>query len=111
MAMASTIDEITINWSDDKNVLVRKELEKEVLTRGSWSTIVFLYQELDRKTNDYGPHKVSIRRYQKGPEGYRDRSKFNISNVKQAHQIIDVLHKWFPEKPTDDGKSKKKKKS
>ena len=109
--MADTVDEITINWSDENGTLVRKEIEKEVLTKGSWSTIMYLFQELNRQTGEYNPPKVSIRRYQKSSEGYRDRSKFNISNAKQAYQIMDVLKKWFPEDPrTDEPKKKKKKK-
>lgn len=105
--MANTVDEITINWSDEHNTLVRKELKKRALTKGTWTTIMFLYQEMDRKTNQYGPEKISIRRYKKGAQGYREQSKFTITNAKQAYQIIDVLKEWYPDRkasatPTDD---------
>lgn len=95
--MAETIDEITINWSDENGKLVRKQVNKEVLSRGSWTTIMFLYQEIDRKTQDYAAPKISIRRYKKGGTGYREQSKFTITNAKQAYQIIEVLRRWFPE--------------
>ena len=62
--MAETIEEISIHYEEEGQVL-RKELEKEVLSKGSWTTIMFLYQDLDRKSGDYGPRKVSIRRFQK----------------------------------------------
>ncbi|MFH1566959.1 MAG: hypothetical protein ABIL09_03100, partial [Gemmatimonadota bacterium] len=62
--MAETIDELTIQYEEDGQVL-RKQLAKEVLSKGSWTTIMFLYQDLDRRTGDYGAPKVSIRRYQK----------------------------------------------
>ena len=42
--MAESIDDITIRYEDDNGNLVVKELKKEVLTRGSWTTIMFLYQ-------------------------------------------------------------------
>lgn len=105
--MADTIDEININWSDETGKLVRKQMEKEVLTRGSWTTIMFLYQEMDRKTNDYGKPKISIRRYKKGASGYREQSKFTITNAKQAYQMMEVLKRWYPENagetsPEDD---------
>jgi hypothetical protein len=100
--MASEIDEISIDWSDENGTLVRKQVEKEVLTRGSWTTIMFLFQELDRKTEKFGPSKVSIRRYQKRNNNYREQSKFTISSAKQAKQIIDVLEKWF-KKLGDEG--------
>ncbi len=93
--MAETIDEITIRYEDEEGREIVKEIDKAVLTRGSWTTIMFLYQEMDRKTGEYGPQKVSIRRYQKRGGVFRQQSKFNISNEKQAKKIIDVLSKWF----------------
>ena len=105
--MADTIDEITLNWKDEEGRLVRKEINKEILTRGAWTTILFLYEEMNRQSGEYAPPKVSIRRYKKGPSGYRDQSRFNISNAKQAHQIIDVLKKWFPEDPRENEDKKK----
>ena len=47
--MAETIDELTIHYEEDGKIL-RKELAKEVLSKGSWTTIMYLYQDLDRKT-------------------------------------------------------------
>ncbi len=92
--MAETVDELTINYEEDGKVLV-KELHKEVLTKGAWTTIMFLYQELDRKSNEYGPRKISIRRYKKTGGVYRQQSKFNIGSEKQAKQIVEVINKWY----------------
>ena len=36
--MAATIDELSIDYEDD-GVLVVKELDREVLTRGAWTTM------------------------------------------------------------------------
>lgn len=92
--MAEKIDDITIDYFQD-DVQVVKEVDKVVLTRGSWTTIMFLYQDLDNNTSEFGPSKVSIRRYQKRNGAFRQQSKFNISSAKQAKSISDVLLKWF----------------
>jgi len=92
--MASDVEELTINYTEEGILLVR-ELDKEVLTRGAWSTIMFRYQDWDKAKGAYGPEKYTIRRYQKSNNEYRQRSKFNISNRKQACQIVDALNKWI----------------
>ncbi len=94
--MAATVDEITMNYSEDGQQLV-KELDKVILTKGAWSTILFKYQDWDRQKNDFGPVKFSIRRYQKREGSYRPKSKFNISNVEQARKVIDGLTVWVNE--------------
>ncbi len=94
--MAETVDELTIQYEEDGKVL-RKQLDKEVLSKGSWTTIMFLYQDLDRKSGEYGPHKVSIRRYQKRDGSYLPRSKFEISSPRQALAIREKIGNWFPE--------------
>jgi hypothetical protein len=94
--MAENIDDLTIAfYQDDRNVL--KELQKIVLTRGNWTTIMYLFQELNKKTNEYEPPKVSIRRYQKRGGVYKQQSKFNISSAKQGREIASILLNWFPE--------------
>jgi hypothetical protein len=91
--MSQTIDDITIaDFVDDGSI---KELDKHVLSRGAWTTIMFRYQELDPKTQDFGDIKYSIRRYQKRNDKYWLKSKFNISSSDQAKKIIDVLTQWL----------------
>jgi hypothetical protein len=98
--MAENIDDLSIAfYQDDRNVL--KELEKIVLTRGNWTTIMYLFQELNKKTNEYEAPKVSIRRYQKRGGVYKQQSKFNISSAKQGREISGILLKWFPEGAED----------
>lgn len=94
--MATTIDELTITYEED-GVQTTKELEKEVLTRGAWSTIVYKYQSWDNKKQAYGDDLYSIRRYQKRNGEYQLRSKFNISGRDQAQKIISILSKWTKE--------------
>lgn len=94
--MASTVEEITINYEEDGRCLV-KELDKEILTKGAWTTILFQYQQFDTKLDDFGPEKFVIRRYRKINGQYRSQSKFNISSVKQARQIVDALSRWLEE--------------
>jgi hypothetical protein len=94
--MASDISEITINYDED-GVQVVKELEKVVLSKGTWSTIMYKYQQWDKAKNDYGPVLYTIRRYQKRNDEYWQKAKFNISSKEQAQKIIDVLVRWVKE--------------
>lgn len=94
--MAETIDDITIEYVDG-GVTTVKQLDKKVLTKGAWSTIMFKYQDFDNKIQDYGPVKYSIRRYQKSKGEYRQKSKFNISNREQALKVIEILNGWVNE--------------
>ena len=68
--MSSTPDEITIEYEESGQILI-KELDKVILSKGAWTTILFRYQELDAETGEYGPDKYAIRRYQKSGGEYR----------------------------------------
>ncbi len=94
--MASTVDELTVEYREGEQLVVR-ELDKAVLSRGAWATVIFRYQDLNRATGEYGPEKYTIRRYQKRNGIYRQQSKFNISSRDQAMRIIEVLQGWVKE--------------
>ena len=72
-----TIDDITIEYKEGEDILI-KELDKVVLTKGAWTTIMFKYQDWVAKEEAFGPIKFSIRRYQKRNGEYKAKSKFNI---------------------------------
>jgi hypothetical protein len=92
--MSSEIDELTVQYEEDGLVTV-KELGKKVLTKGAWSTIIYRYQDWDRKKEEYGKDKYTIRRYQKRNGEYMQKSKFNISSQDQARSIIEALEGWM----------------
>ena len=92
--MSSSVEDLTVDYEED-GILVSKELDKVILTKGAWSTIIFKYQDWDRKKQEYGPDKFSIRRYQKRSGQYQYKSKFNISSVDQANKIIAALQNWI----------------
>lgn len=91
--MAETIDDLTVSYTED-GVETVKELDKVVLSKGAWSTIIFRLQNWDRQKEVYGPDKYAIRRYQKRNGEYVMKSKFNISSKDQAQKLIDVLSNW-----------------
>jgi hypothetical protein len=101
--MAETIAEVSYNY-EDEGKLVRRELKKEILTKGAWATVMFLYQELDRQSETWGDPKVSIVRFKKSNGVYRKQSSFNISSEKQARQIVDVIERWYG-KPGQPGEA------
>jgi hypothetical protein len=92
--MAETIDELTFNYEDEGR-LVRKEIDRAVLSKGAWATLMFLYQELDRQTEQYREPKIAIVRFKKWNGVYRKQSSFNISSRKQAQQILEVIERWY----------------
>jgi hypothetical protein len=94
--MAESIDEISYDYEEDGR-LVRKELKREVLSKGAWSTIMFLFQELDRQKEEWRAPKIAIVRYKKWNGVFRKQSSFNISSEKQARQIIQAIEKWYSE--------------
>ena len=94
--MSSEIDELTVQYEEDGLVTV-KELDKKVLTKGAWSTIIYRYQDWDRRKEEYGADKFTIRRYQKRNGEYNQKSKFNISSKDQARSIIEALEEWMKE--------------
>lgn len=87
------IEDITINYEKDGKLLV-KELKKEILSKGIWTTIMFLYQQLNEKTGEYRESKVGIRRYKKVKGFYQLQTKFTFSSDKQAKQVASILNKW-----------------
>lgn len=94
--MASSVDELTVTYTED-GIDTTKELDKVVLTKGAWSTILFRYQEWDRQKEAYGADKYTIRRYQKRNGVYQQKSKFNISSKDQAEKLIAALQGWIQE--------------
>ena len=91
--MSADANDLTVNYEDEGTLLV-KEIDKHILSKGAWTTILFRYQDLNRTTGEYGPEKYTIRRYQKLKGQYIPKSKFNISSKAQAHKIIETLSQW-----------------
>jgi hypothetical protein len=94
VGMATMVDELTVTY-EENGIETVKELDKQILTRGAWSTIIFRYQDWDRQKEQYGPDKYTIRRYQKRNGEYQQKSKFNISSKDQAEKIIEALQNWI----------------
>lgn len=92
--MVSEVNDLTVNYEED-GVLVVKELDKKILSKGAWSTVLFRYQDWDKAKNDYGPDRYTIRRYQKRNGEYVQKSKFNISSKDQAQSLIEGLQAWI----------------
>ncbi len=91
--MPTTIDELSLNYEED-GILLVQELDKEVLSKGAWTTILFRYRNWDKAKEEYSKDMFSIRRYQKRQGEYIPKSKFNISSLEQAKKIIETLQRW-----------------
>ncbi|MFD2112410.1 hypothetical protein [Thiorhodococcus fuscus] len=94
--MTEKVEDLTVTYTED-GIDTTRELDKVILSKGSWTTIIFRYQEWDRTKGEYGADKYTIRRYQKRNGEYRQQSKFNISSRAQAQGLIDALQGWIAE--------------
>jgi hypothetical protein len=92
--MSEKAEDLTVNYSEAGQQLV-EELDKQILSKGGWTTILFRYREWDPKKEAFGDDKFTIRRYQKRRGEYRQQSKFNISSRDQARQIVETLERWL----------------
>ena len=92
--MSANVNDITINYEED-GVLLVKELDKVILSKGAWATIIFRYQQWDKRQQKYGQDLYTVRRYQKRGDTYQQKSKFNISSRDQAGKIVEALRKWL----------------
>ncbi|MEY2667220.1 MAG: hypothetical protein RLZZ384_1391 [Pseudomonadota bacterium] len=91
--MAETVDELTVTY-EEGGIETVKELDKKVLTKGAWATVMYRYQEWSPAKEEYSADKFTIRRYQKRDGNYQQKSKFNISSVDQAKSMIEILQEW-----------------
>jgi len=94
--MTERAEDLTVSYTED-GIETTRELGKVILSKGSWTTILFRYQDWDRAKGEYGPDKYSIRRYQKRGGEYRQHSKFNISSRAQAESLVQALNGWLAE--------------
>ncbi len=98
--MNNTVDELTVDYEENGILLVR-EIDKEVLSKGAWATVLFRYQEW-QENDTYGPDRYVIRRYKKSGGEYRMQSKFTISSSEQARKIVAALNRWTEEVPAEE---------
>jgi hypothetical protein len=93
--MGETLEELTYDHEED-GTLVRKQIDRVILSKGGWATLMFLYQELDRGSGRFRPPKMAIVRFKKSRGEYRKQSSFNVSSETQARQIAEVFEGWYP---------------
>lgn len=98
--MNERVEDLTVDYEENGQLVV-KELDKAILSKGAWTTILFRYRQWQPETDDYGPDKYVIQRYRKSGGEYRRQSKFNISSAEQARKLIDALSGWLEQ---EDGK-------
>ena len=92
--MSANVEDLTISYEENGWLVVR-ELDKAILSKGAWATVLFRYQEWIPANDSYGPDKYAIRRYKKTGGEYRQQSKFTISSADQARRIVETLQGWL----------------
>ena len=91
--MAENINDITVNYEDEGELVV-EELDKVILTRGAWTSILFRFRERNRQTGAMGPPKATLRRYQKHNGIFKKRDAINLS-AEAAKSLVGTLEKWL----------------
>ncbi len=97
--MAEKPEDLTVSYSEG-GIQTVQELDKVILSKGAWTTILFRYRDWERAKEAWGPEKYSIRRYQKRGGEFRQQSKFNISSRAQAQAIVAALQGWLDTAPS-----------
>ena len=92
--MAEHVDDLTVQYETDGEVTT-EELGKQILSKGSWATVVYKYR--DRRRDGWTKPKYRICRYQKRNGSYRQQAKFNISSPAQAMALCEALMGWAKE--------------
>ena len=90
----ATVEELTVNYEENGQLIV-KELDKAILSKGAWATVMFRYQQWEEAKGAYSPDKYVIRRYRKMSGEYKQQSKFVISSPAQGQKIIETLSQWI----------------
>ena len=93
--MAENINDITVNYEEEGELLV-EEIDKVILTRGAWTSILFRYRERDRQSGAMGPPKATLRRYQKYQGVFKKRDAINLS-ADAAKTLVETLGQWLAE--------------
>jgi len=102
--MAENINDITVNYEDEGEVVV-EELDKVILNRGAWTSILFRYRERNRQTGEMGDPKATLRRYQKYQGVFKKRDAINLS-ADAARTLVGTLDQWIKDGligKSDDG--------
>jgi hypothetical protein len=94
MVMAENVEQLTVNYEED-GIEIVQELDKEILSKGAWATVLFRYRQWQPSKEAYTDDKYTIRRYRKMKGVYRTQSKFNISSRDQAAKIVAALSRWI----------------
>jgi two-component SAPR family response regulator len=87
------LDEISLDV-EEQGVLLKKQIAKSIIAKGSWPVAVFLYRELDEKKKDYGTLKTGIYKFRKIQDSYRIQGKINLPSFDDAVELAKVILKW-----------------
>lgn len=99
--MSENVNDLTVDYEENGQLLL-KEIDKAILSKGAWATVLFRYRQYQPETDDYSSDKFMIQRYQKLGGEFKPRSKFKISSTEQARKIVEALSGWLAEAEKDE---------
>ncbi len=95
--LPQTVEDLTIAREGDDRMAPRRELNKKVLTKGAWATVVYKYEELirNKKGENWSNPRIALVRYRKLKGSFRYQKEFAISNLDHARELHATLGPWL----------------
>jgi len=91
-----TVEDLTATREGDDRLAARKELKKQIVTKGSWATVMYLFEELTKKKDEeIWVKKFSFVRYRKMKGTFRFQKEFAVSKKDHAQIIADTMVEWL----------------
>lgn len=77
-----------------------EELGKVVLAASpAWATVAFLSREKHTAADDFGPPRISLRRYKKRGGKFITDKHFTLNSEEQVRALAGAIASWFPASP------------
>lgn len=91
-------DKLTWEFIED-GMVSRRQLAKQIINlNGVWLTIVYLYQDLNRRTGLFTDPRIAFVRYRRYKDGFKKMGQFNLG-LDQLAMLSPVLSQWVVDGP------------
>ncbi len=102
-----SVEDLTITREGDDRMAPRKQLKKQVITKGAWATVAYKFEELKTtKAGDEWVEKYSLVRYRKLKGVFQFKKEFAFSKPEHIRSIRDAFSEWLAEEDAAAGDAK-----
>ncbi len=90
------LDDLSYDVEQDGQ-LVRRQLDRRVVEHRGWATAIYLYQELDPRTETWRPARAAVVRFRRQHDRWRKHAAITIGSAAVAEALASALAGWFGE--------------